>query len=91
VDEMDFVAYSNQTPFGYAGIRWENKNSSFSLEVTVPVGSHATVYVPAEAPEQVLESGKKISEAKGVDFSRMEGGYAVFEVGSGEYKFEVVL
>ncbi|NQU88725.1 MAG: family 78 glycoside hydrolase catalytic domain, partial [Mariniphaga sp.] len=90
IDELDYVSYSNITPFGKAGIYWENIKTGFNMNVTVPVGSHATVYVPAKNPEQILENGKKISEVENVKFLGKRNEYAVFEVGSGEYKFEVV-
>jgi hypothetical protein len=59
------------------------------MDITVPVGSTATVYVPAESQQSITESGKNIQTSAGVAFQRMEAGYAVFSVGSGEYSFEV--
>ena len=88
VDGMEYVTYSNLTPYGKAGIHWENKNNGFTMDITVPVGSHATVYVPAKDPESVHERGNRFVEDKGMKFLRMEEGYAVFTVGSGSYLFE---
>jgi alpha-L-rhamnosidase len=66
---------------------WKLENGTFSLNVTIPVNTTATVYVPAESPETVTESGRKIADAPAVRFLRMEGGSAVFAVGSGHYQF----
>ncbi len=88
VDDLDYVSYSNRTPYGEAGIEWRNQESGFEMEVTVPVGSTATVYVPAENAEQVKEGGQPVGD--GSDFiSRVgiEAGYVVFKVQSGKYKF----
>jgi alpha-L-rhamnosidase len=86
--DMTYAKYSNLTPYGEAGIRWEKEDKSFLMVVTVPVGSTATVYVPAEDISKVSESGKKITqETRDVTFLRAEDGYAVFEVQSGTYNF----
>ena len=89
VDEMEFVIYMNNTPYGQAGISWKNLDDAFMMNVTVPVGSEATVYVPAEKREDILESGMDTKTATGVTFQKMDGGYAVFKVGSGRYLFQV--
>jgi alpha-L-rhamnosidase len=80
-------SYSNETSDGMAAVDWEKKTNSFRLNVTVPVGSTATVYVPASSAENVTEGGKKIKGKGEVRFLRMENGYAVFNVGSGNYSF----
>ena len=54
----------------------------------MPVGTTATVSVPAADLSSVTESGVRAVDAPGVSFLRMEDGYAVFEVGSGKYRFE---
>ena len=88
VEEMDYVKYMNNTSFGMAGISWKNQSDQFSMEVTVPVGSSATVFVPASGLEKVQESGDRPDKDE-VRFIRMEEGYAVFSVESGKYQFEV--
>lgn len=85
---LDYVEYSNLTPYGEAGIHWENENSTFTMEVTVPVGSTATVYVPTSSQDTVTESGNSITEStENVSFEGMEGDYAVYKVNSGAYSF----
>jgi alpha-L-rhamnosidase len=85
--DLTYVTYSNETPYGTASIRWEKNDSEFNLEVVVPVGSTATVYVPSTDTEKVTESGQPVKDAGDVTFERLENGYAVFTVGSGDYKF----
>jgi alpha-L-rhamnosidase len=89
VKDLDHVTYSNRTPFGTAGITWKNQRGKFQMDIRVPVGSRATIHVPAESVRSVSESGKKAGESEGVEFLRMESGYALFGVGSGGYSFEV--
>jgi len=88
VADLTYASYSNLTPYGEAGIRWEKEDNKLLMEITVPVGSSATVYVPAHDISEVRESSKRIT--KGTDhitFLRMENDYAVFNVNSGTYKF----
>jgi alpha-L-rhamnosidase len=59
----------------------------FTLDVTVPPGSTATVYVPTKSPEAVTECGKPVGQADGVKPLRTEDGAAVCSVVSGHYQF----
>lgn len=67
---------------------WKRDEAKFTLAVTVPGNSRATVYVPAKDAESLTETGKPTADAPGVKFLRMEAGAAVFEVGSGHYAFQ---
>ena len=87
VDDLTDVTYSNLTPYGKAGISWKQSDDSFEMEVTVPVGSEATVYVPAASVQDVLESDTPVQSVTSVDFIEMQDGYAVFLLGSGAYHF----
>ncbi|MEI6139607.1 MAG: family 78 glycoside hydrolase catalytic domain [Mariniphaga sp.] len=89
VADLTFASYSNLTPFGMACISWKKEAGKFNLDISVPVGSTATVYVPTSNPEKVTENGQKISGSKEIAFQKMENGNAVYKVGSGEYKFVV--
>lgn len=66
---------------------WNIENGTFEWRIEVPANTTATVYVPADDPASVLESGRPAEDALGVEFLRMEEGRAVFEVGSGRYSF----
>ena len=66
---------------------WRINGREFTLNVTIPVNTTATVYVPAKDAESVTESGKPATKAKAVQLLRMEEGKAVFVVGSGQYRF----
>lgn len=91
VADMTYASYSNLTPLGTCGIRWEKKNNQFVMEVTVPVGSTASVYVPARDLNVVKESNMSINETlENITYLRMDGNYAVFEVNSGIYNFSSI-
>jgi alpha-L-rhamnosidase len=84
---ITWTSYSNVTPWGEAGIRWEQQPASFSVQVKVPSGCTATVYVPAESADKVMESGYPAGSSEAVEFAEMKEGYAVYKVRSGEYSF----
>jgi hypothetical protein len=65
----------------------KHARGKFTLSVTIPANTTATVYVPAASADTVTENGRPAAKAKGVSFSRMENGCAVFAVESGKYEF----
>ena len=89
IDALEYVTYTNLSPYGEGGITWRNEGEDFVMELSVPVSCHATVHVPAEDPSQITEGGVKTDQATAVTFKEMKDGYAVFEVESGEYRFRV--
>lgn len=87
VDDLSFVKYFNQTPYGEAGIFWKKENQQLKMQVMVPVGCRATVFVPLLKDNRITESGTPVSFFKDIKRVKEEGGYQVFEVNSGQYQF----
>jgi alpha-L-rhamnosidase len=87
VGDLTYTKYYNQTSYGEAGIHWEKKDGQFTMQVEVPVGSSATVYVPLFQEKTVLENGKSVSESKDIEFMNDENGYRLLKVVSGTYQF----
>lgn len=46
VDEITWVKASKDTPYGLLQVNWENKDGKFKMNVRIPVGSTATVFLP---------------------------------------------
>lgn len=86
VDEIEFVNYSNITPYGKAGIKWKNKNK-FEMDITVPVGCTATVYIPETDTHLIEESGQQIVNNSAIKIISTDDKYTLVEVGSGNYYF----
>jgi hypothetical protein len=78
---------------GYDSIRgkitsdWKCAGGKFTLSVTIPANTTATVFIPAASAETVTEGGKPAAQSSGVKFLRMENDRAVFEIESGAYTF----
>lgn len=85
--DLSFVKYFNETSYGKAGIHWENKDGKFSMQVEVPVGCKASVYVPLFKGKTVLENGKPASGSAGITAIEEKDGYQLFTVNSGVYNF----
>jgi alpha-L-rhamnosidase len=87
VKSVDWVECSYQSPYGKIVSNWKREGVTLTMNVTIPANTTATVYVPTKEASTVTESGKPAIKAKGVKFLRMESGAAIYEVGSGSYKF----
>lgn len=85
---INYASYSTRTPFGQAAVSWEKQNNTFKMDVEIPVGSCATVYLPVISGKTVKECRSGIKQAKGVKYNGIQDGYAVMEVSSGKYCFE---
>jgi alpha-L-rhamnosidase len=66
---------------------WKLEDRQFTLNVTIPANTTATVHVRAQSKDAVSEGGKPAQTAEGVTFLRWEDGYAVYAIGSGTYAF----
>ncbi|MBC8102853.1 MAG: hypothetical protein H7Z41_09725, partial [Cytophagales bacterium] len=53
----------------------------------IPPNTRATIFVPTPDPATVTESGAPAAGAQGIRWLRHEEGFAVFEAGSGDYRF----
>ncbi|MEM2698126.1 MAG: family 78 glycoside hydrolase catalytic domain [Ignisphaera sp.] len=81
---------------GLVAVTWSRDEKVFKVDVTVPVGSVAEVYLPKIGKEvEILEGGKvvwkagELSKVNGILSVREESDRVVIEIGSGSYSFEV--
>jgi alpha-L-rhamnosidase len=87
VGNLTFARAETESLFGPIISHWEKRDGRTELNVTIPVNTTATVYVPATDVKNVTESGVAVRRAKGVKFLRMEGRAAVLQLQSGVYQF----
>lgn len=73
---------------GTIATAWKVEGDEFLIDVTIPPGTTATVYVPAKYAADIAESGRSLDRMEGVKFLCMKDGAAVFEVGAGHYEFK---
>jgi alpha-L-rhamnosidase len=85
--ELQSAMYSNKTAFGEASIGWRKQEGKFIMDIVVPVGCAATVHVPSRSARKVREGNQMPGRSPQITFLREQDGFAVYKVGSGEYRF----
>ena len=70
---------------------WKCDGNKFTLAITVPANTTATVFVPASGSDVVTESGQPAAQSEGVTLLRSEPGVVVYQVGSGAYQFNSLI
>ena len=85
--DLTWVKAHHDSPYGRIMVAWKRTGGALALDITVPANSVAEVFIPAQQPNAVLESGKPAAKADGVKFLRGENARAIYEVGAGTYHF----
>ncbi|HEX2851723.1 MAG TPA: family 78 glycoside hydrolase catalytic domain [Opitutaceae bacterium] len=88
VGDLTWVEASHESMHGPIAVRWERPAGSFTLKVTIPANTTATVFLPARSSDSVREGGAPVAQGSGVKFLRREGDRDVLAVESGSYSFE---
>ncbi|MEO3887215.1 family 78 glycoside hydrolase catalytic domain [Nonomuraea sp. B5E05] len=83
---ITWATTAHRTRHGRVEVAWRLEGDRFALDVVVPPNTRAEVHVPAP-PERVTEGGVPAGQAECVTFDRLDGGGAVYRVGSGSYAF----
>jgi hypothetical protein len=79
------------TPFGPISVAWNQpKSSEFTIDVTVPADTTATVSMPASFASDITESGHALGKVKGIHGVRVRAGTAVIVLGAGTYRLRSV-
>jgi hypothetical protein len=79
VGDVTWVKASYHSIRGKIVSEWKRDGLKFTLKVSIPANTTATVYVPAQSTTAI--------KAEGATFLRLENGRAVFTIGSGDYTF----
>ena len=84
---VEWAEATKPTPYGSIHVRWQKADGT--LDVTVPVGTTALVYVPAVSASQVLYDGRRpAAQVKGTFPLGYESGRQLFLVGAGRHRFK---
>lgn len=85
--DLEWVKASFKTVKGIIKSEWQKKEQNYQLDVQVPFGTKATVYVLTNEAGNITESNQPVKDSEHLRFLGRENNYAVFEVGSGDYCF----
>jgi alpha-L-rhamnosidase len=84
-EKLDNVYYSNMTPYGKVVSEVKRCAGGIEMNITIPVGSYATVYIPVSGNSVVTESGQAIENVAGIEKIGIEDGCMVLKVMQGSY------
>jgi alpha-L-rhamnosidase len=85
--DLKFVNAWHDALYGHIVSSWKREKDRLTLEVSIPVNTTATIYIPTRLVDSILESGRPVASVKDITFIREENGKAVFKVVSGKYQF----
>jgi hypothetical protein len=89
VGDLNWVKGKYASVRGPIATEWKRNAKAFTLILEIPPGTTATVFVPAQSPDEVFESGSAATKSREVKFLHLENDSAVFEIASGKYQFTV--
>jgi len=87
VGDLTSAKASHNSPYGKIVSDWKVDGGRFTWSLTVPANTTATVYIPTNDGAAVTESGKPANDLAEVKYVRTEAGAAIFDIGSGSYRF----
>lgn len=87
VDGLAWARAEHDGPYGRIRSAWQRTPDTFTLEVTIPANSTATVYLPVNDPASVREGDQPLLDAAGITVLDPEGDRLLLTIGSGNYRF----
>ena len=66
---------------------WRLESERLHWHITVPANTRATVYMPSDDASSVTEGGRPIGEVREISLRSENPGWAIIDIGSGEYDF----
>lgn len=85
--KLTYAAATLKTNYGTASAGWKLDKGNIILNVEVPANTKATIYLPTNDLNSVMESGKNLGLKKEIKAIGGEDGYQKIETGSGNYQF----
>lgn len=89
VSGLEWVKCHHDSPFGRIVSNWRKHKGRLVMEIAVPPGTTATIFVPAKSAAEVTENGRPAAQSEGVRLLNEGPTHIEFETGSGHYEFTV--
>jgi alpha-L-rhamnosidase len=80
-----------ETNYGKVSSHWKLDTGNFLLDVEIPANTKATIYIPSNGGNTLLESNKPIASEPDIKLADPIPGYIVVNVGSGIYHFSTAM
>ena len=88
--DMSWAEATHECAHGTIRSAWRRHDDQFTLEVSVPPNTTATINVPMADNQTVVENDEPLDNAPGVIETTRKPGYVQALAGSGTYSFAVV-
>jgi alpha-L-rhamnosidase len=86
LDGLQWVRAEQNTMRGNVAVHWEKSADTTKLNIVIPPGATATIYLPIQPDARISEDGRPIDGRDDVRLVRIVNGIARLEVGSGSYQ-----
>ncbi|MCX6332673.1 MAG: family 78 glycoside hydrolase catalytic domain [Bacteroidia bacterium] len=91
VGDIMWVDASYRSINGEIFCKWKRESGNFSLEVTIPANTMATIIFPQPDPGKILEGETPIGVSEFIKNIQVAGEKTFFDIPSGNYSFGAVL
>lgn len=78
------------SPYGQIRSAWKKEKGQFELAVKIPPNTRAAIYLPVQDGASIYESGKMMNDTDWKIIGK-EQGRMIVQIGSGDYRFKVVM
>ena len=89
-DSLQWAKGHHISPYGKINVSWKKTDKIYSLELTIPDNTSATVFIPAKAKSDILENSKPVTSDEEIQLLGFKNNVAELRLGSGNYHFKVI-
>ncbi|MGF2411092.1 family 78 glycoside hydrolase catalytic domain [Ferruginibacter sp.] len=82
-----YVAAAYKTLYGTISSSWKLQDGKLLFTVEIPANTFATVYVPVQGENEIMENGMPLTASKTMQVVGKEKGNTIVKLGSGKYEF----
>ncbi|MCB0000737.1 MAG: hypothetical protein KDE56_33465, partial [Anaerolineales bacterium] len=87
--DLDFARAELITGYGRLASYWQLTDETFTLEVTIPPNTTATIVLPSPDPAAIFAGERPLTDAPDLRSLHHSDDQLFIEVGSGTYRFTV--
>jgi alpha-L-rhamnosidase len=87
--ELDHAAGSIPAIAGTINVSWTRRRNTFTIDITVPPNTSATLRVAATDQRAITEGGRPLARSTAVSLISLTHGLATIGLGAGTYRFVV--
>jgi alpha-L-rhamnosidase len=87
-DDLLFVNASYKSSYGLIKSNWEKNDGIMEWNVSIPANTSARISIPSKSIDDIMESGRLLSNAENVQIINWKDGAAIVEIPSGDYQFK---